>query len=404
MVRPPPPPGATPPVGMRSAVPQGGINAGTIELRGDGGLYEWTIVNQSPGGGAKYAVLDDAFFAVKVDSANFAKSLRTHPPAGVEGVESLEYSGAYPVGRLVLNGDQAPAGLSMALYAYSPLHPGDLQQSSLPAIVYTLEVNSSSAERQDVEFLFNLPLALEQDMARAAPFVSASVTSAADCWRLCSSNEICESFTFNASHSCMLALAPALNAYVSNSTSGLPGGWLLDPKQGCATLVRSKGGPARGNASVCAEAGQQISFYQGDTAAEVFANFAAGKSVADAQAKPYSAVGIKFSVAPGLSETASLSLGWYYPDRDHMGQTVGNFYATLWESSVEVAQNALAEAPSMLEDIGKLHDIFFGSSLPDYLQDFYVNSLSHFRSAWWDKSGRNRQWEAYDCVNIDSVG
>jgi hypothetical protein len=39
-----------PPSGLRSAVPQGGLTSGSIELRGDGALYEWTIVNQVWGG------------------------------------------------------------------------------------------------------------------------------------------------------------------------------------------------------------------------------------------------------------------------------------------------------------------------------------------------------------------
>ena len=29
--------------------------------------------------------------------------------------------------------------------------------------------------------------------------------------------------------------------------------------------------------------------------------------------------------------------------------------------------------------------------------------LSHVRSAWWEEDGKWRQWEAYDCVNVDSV-
>lgn len=59
--RPPPPPApppALPPVedppsGMRSAVPLGGVSCGAVELRGDGSMHEWTIMNQSPGGSAK---------------------------------------------------------------------------------------------------------------------------------------------------------------------------------------------------------------------------------------------------------------------------------------------------------------------------------------------------------------
>lgn len=44
-------PVVTPALGVRSAVPLGGVGAGSVEMRADGALHEWTIVNQSPGEG-----------------------------------------------------------------------------------------------------------------------------------------------------------------------------------------------------------------------------------------------------------------------------------------------------------------------------------------------------------------
>ena len=38
--------GTSPPSGIRSAVPLGGISCGTVELRGDGSFSEWTIMNR----------------------------------------------------------------------------------------------------------------------------------------------------------------------------------------------------------------------------------------------------------------------------------------------------------------------------------------------------------------------
>jgi uncharacterized protein (DUF608 family) len=43
------------------------------------------------------------------------------------------------------------------------------------------------------------------------------------------------------------------------------------------------------------------------------------------------------------------------------------------------------------------------TSLPLWLSDTLINMLSHIRSAWWEENGNWRQWEAYDCVNVDSV-
>jgi len=68
-----------------------------------------------------------------------------------------------------------------------------------------------------------------------------------------------------------------------------------------------------------------------------------------------------------------------------------------------------------------LHQGFFNSSLPTYLQDQLINSLSHTRdSMWWQQcphchvsadprvngthgAGFWRQFEAYDCPDLDSI-
>ena len=86
-----------------------------------------------------------------------------------------------------------------------------------------------------------------------------------------------------------------------------------------------------------------------------------------------------------------------------MGTDVGNYYSTLWESSEAVGLGMLSDLSAVVSDLSALHSPFFSSSLPEWLQDSLVNSLSHIRSAWWTAKGEWRQWEAYDCVNVDSV-
>lgn len=50
------------------------------------------------------------------------------------------------------------------------------------------------------------------------------------------------------------------------------------------------------------------------------------------------------------------------------------------------------------------HDVFrVKSSVPDWLQDMLVNSLSYWRTGFWVADGRWRQWETFDCNDIDSV-
>ncbi len=47
---------------------------------------------------------------------------------------------------------------------------------------------------------------------------------------------------------------------------------------------------------------------------------------------------------------------------------------------------------SVVRNITTLHGAFFNSSLPEFLQDIYINSLSHIRTAAWFADGRCALW------------
>jgi non-lysosomal glucosylceramidase len=68
--------GLVPPaLGIRSAVPLGGIGAGSMELRGDGTLQQLTIWNNFPAGAPKFWAFPDALFGLRVGKHTVA--LRT---------------------------------------------------------------------------------------------------------------------------------------------------------------------------------------------------------------------------------------------------------------------------------------------------------------------------------------
>ena len=105
-----------PPLGIRSAVPLGGIGAGSFELRGDGTLQQFTIWNNFPAGAPKFWAFPDALFGLKV-SGQPAVALQTAPPAGILGVAALKYSGAYPVSRLIVE-DEHMQTVKASLFGY----------------------------------------------------------------------------------------------------------------------------------------------------------------------------------------------------------------------------------------------------------------------------------------------
>ncbi|KAK3739472.1 hypothetical protein QZH41_020504 [Actinostola sp. cb2023] len=153
--------GKVPPLGMRSAVPLGGLGTGSFELRADGTFSEWTLENQSPGGSAKLSrgALDLAFLAVRVQNHHGTKAslLRTHPPRGLPGVDGLSYSGGYPVSKLGIE-DKGFFGVKMELFAYGTLKARSATDSALPTVVFSLRVRNPTPYQTNVSLLLNLPL------------------------------------------------------------------------------------------------------------------------------------------------------------------------------------------------------------------------------------------------------
>ena len=86
---------AAPPMGLRSAVPLGGLGAGTFELRGDGSFADWMIEGQGTALAAnavqnsKLPLKAEALLAVFAQAAGgsplFAATLRTTPRLACRG-------------------------------------------------------------------------------------------------------------------------------------------------------------------------------------------------------------------------------------------------------------------------------------------------------------------------------
>ena len=197
--------GVAPASGIRSAVPLGGISAGSFELRGDGTLHEFIIHNAGPSGAAKIQVYEDAHFAVSVDGV--ATVLQTHPrasaaAANVSGVDAIEYAGAYPVSRLSAS---VADDLTTELYAWSAFAPGDMPRSARPAVAFTLAAKNHGGAAKNVSMMFNLPFLLEADQLRkGAPLTGVAPAAAADAAVSC----LLFTVTLHANHAHSLTRSP----------------------------------------------------------------------------------------------------------------------------------------------------------------------------------------------------
>jgi hypothetical protein len=431
---------APPPVGMRSAVPLGGVGAGAVELRADGTFHEATIVNQSPAGAAKFGVLADAWLGVR--AGGVARVLRTAPPpfaagAGAGGVSSLAYSGAYPAARLAPAAADFP--VPVALYAYSKLVPGDPAASAAPAIVFTAAASNPTPAAVNLSLVFVSPLAAVADCARpsaAPPVANLTTATAAACLHACAAAPACASWTWSGAGggggggggACRLAPDVPLSVYVAGAACGVAGSWASLGARGaggvtltlpCAAAAPS---PACGDTSVVpvAAAGVDASAGVADDPAALWASFAAAGRI-DAGAPGVTggsffgapaalgAAAATVTVPPGGNATVSVVWSWYFPHRDHAGEDIGNFYSTLWSSSVDAAASVAGGdgggLVATVTDLAAHHAVFLGagSSLPDWLADMLINQMSHFRGMIWSRDGRMREFEAFDCCDLDSI-
>lgn len=145
------------------ALPLGGIGTGNVAICADGSLRQWQLHNIGNHAGA----LPGSFFAiratcweppidtVRILQAPVRESTRTplvtddevadwqtdllarHP-----GVAAVEFGGTYPFARLDYRDPELP--LSVSLEAFTPLVPGDVAASSIPAALFTFTLTNTS--------------------------------------------------------------------------------------------------------------------------------------------------------------------------------------------------------------------------------------------------------------------
>lgn len=413
-------PGTTPPMGMRSAAPLGGLGAGAFELRGDGTIHEVTIVNQSPAGAAKFGVLENFMLGAKV--GNVAKALRTSPPSFADGVSSLTYSALYPLARLSPSVNDF--GIPVSLFAYSKLVPGDPVASAAPSVSFSLAISNTGSEPINVSLYLSVPFGAVNDCARTSSSLVTNLTTAdfATCLTACSNNTLCASWTWiSETGSCRLAKDVPLSTHSGGSYCGLKGSWSSDNSAITFSMpcAESSPSPACGDVTLRpVSIGSSTSSSVGASAdpRNLWSSFASSglfdKNANDDandvnSAAGFGAASLTSTLEPGENATLSIIFAWSFPHRDHAGEDIGNFYSTLFEDSADTART-LSE-PGALEqivnDLETHYSVFINedSSVPEWLSDFSLNAMSHFRGLIWSRDGRMRLFEAFDCMDLDSI-
>ncbi len=333
----------TPPLGIRSAVPLGGLGTGTLELRADGSLADWQIFNNSPGDGDNVQV-QDAFFAIRTSRAGFdphAYTIRTTPPTKLPAIEGLRYSGAFPVSRLQLVDERIL--LSVSLYAYGMIDMHNTGESSTPAVVFSFLLANPTDEPVETSVMFNQPNILEGTYRTERGLVlsrSGDEASAGEMY---------------------LAFASNLNVTSMVSTD------LDEIWKAFATKGR----------------------FENSNSLGLFEHGALASS---------------FVIEPGASRTVSLVLSWRFPNRYIAGENVGNAYTRRHTSASEVGDRVIHSLPQIWQSLNAWNALASSNTLPAPVRQGFTNSLGQlYKTSFCTADGRWRAWDSFSDAHISSA-
>jgi len=165
---------------MSSGAPLGGIGTGFLELRPDGGFYEWQIFNSGAWAGRAGAAAPGGprpqflkFLLRTAKSGGATPQLRRlylrpeennlYSQPYVHDVESIDYDAWFPMTGLHYNDSSLPVRVSAV--AFSPFIPGKSRESGTPGfhVVFTLENTSREAVEASLVSLMENPLLPDLD-------------------------------------------------------------------------------------------------------------------------------------------------------------------------------------------------------------------------------------------------
>ncbi len=151
----------------RISLPLGGIGTGTVSLGGRGQLCDWEMMNRP----SKGFVPGSAFFALYAKSAGADAVVRAlegplpefmyegasgsnAPNHGLPRFRNCRFDAAYPFGQVHLSDPEVP--VDVRLEAFNPLVPGDVDASSIPAVVLRFVLHNRTGKRVDASVCGNL--------------------------------------------------------------------------------------------------------------------------------------------------------------------------------------------------------------------------------------------------------
>jgi non-lysosomal glucosylceramidase len=360
------------------AFPIGGIGTGSVSLGGRGQLRDWELFNR-PGKGK---ILPFSFVALWVrpeGSAAIVKVVEAplKPPyrggggfsrnsaEGLPRFRNAQFIGAYPFARIAFEDPRLP--VTVALEAFNPFIPLNVDDSSLPVGIFHYHLKSASAKPLDLALAFSLLNAVGYDgQANLEGTSHAGFGKNVTTFRqeqlgdlsIAGLDMTSANYSADDTHFGSMALL-STSRQVSARTAWSHGDW-WDPFQKWYDEFAAGGG-----------------FDDSDLA----------EPSADGRSN-YGTLAPRLRLLPNESKTITFFLAWYFPNRENYwndekevkGQKLRNYYGTRFGSAWEVGRHTAARLGELEGQTRNFEQVFYSSSLPGYVLESVSSQASILRT------------------------
>jgi non-lysosomal glucosylceramidase len=362
-----------------AAFPLGGIGTGTVSLGARGELRDWEIFNRP----AKRRILPSTFVALWAKAEGDRPLLRVvegppQPPfrgwngyshesgQGLPHFQRATLSGKYPIAAVDFEDRALP--VTVSLNAFTPFVPLNVDDSSLPAVIFQYCITNRSQKPAEVSLSFSLLNAVGYDG---------------------------KTFLEDNEHP---GFGKNVNTFRQEQASGIkiagldltsekyaPG----DPRHGSMALMTTH--PSFTKRTSCVEDEWwdcNQTWVEEFSASGKFQDSAASEATPDGTTG-YGTLAPYARLASGESITITFILAWHFPVRENYwhykdeqvrGRKLTNYYGTRFKSAWEVALHTASRLPELERKTRLFVDTFFSSTLPPEVLEAVSSQASILRT------------------------
>ncbi|MEO9475986.1 MAG: GH116 family glycosyl-hydrolase [Cyclobacteriaceae bacterium] len=364
----------------RIAMPVGGIGTGTVSLTGRGSIEDWEIMSRPAKGynpQMSLGVLKRApFFAIYIKEENKeGQALAMEGPIperysegyygstaanhGLPRFDEATFETAYPFGQVNLKDKKLPVEVTVG--AFNPLIPGNVDDSSLPIAIISYTVKNTSDKPITISISGSIPNFIGEDGTGGKAKNNRNTYLEGNGFK--GIHFTSDSMDRDSMQWGTFSLTTNSKGEISYRTDWKPGEW--------------------GNSTV--------EFWDDYTDDGILENRTSDSN------KPMGSLAVKTNLAPNEEKEIRFFLTWHFPNRPDWTykENVGNFYATRFEDSWDVAKQTIPRIPQLEKRTVAFVNAFISSDIPEVVKEAALFNLAHARTQllFKTKSGYYMGWE-----------